>query len=73
MSTAAQTVKMPPAELVAVVPDRETVLYLRKQSLSKAQVRNAQRILNDAIDGLVDLDAFGAADLLIDLRNLLTR
>lgn len=52
---------------------RATGLCLRHQPLSKAQVRDAQRILNDAIDGLVDIDAFGAADLLVDLRNLLTR
>ena len=50
-----------------------TELRLRNQPLSKAQQADVRRVLNDAIDGLVDADAFGAADLLVDLRELLCR
>ncbi|HEY0790825.1 MAG TPA: hypothetical protein VGD78_07135 [Chthoniobacterales bacterium] len=78
MNASTETVAMTRAERVALLereqvetycvnPARETVLRLRKEVLSKAQITDARSILNDAIDQPLSIDANRAADVLTDL------
>ncbi|HEY0793375.1 MAG TPA: hypothetical protein VGD78_20100 [Chthoniobacterales bacterium] len=59
-----------PAEVHYSRSDRETILRLW-EVLSTVQFNDAKDILNDAIAGLVDINVFGAVDLVIDLQNAL--